>query len=399
MENVDYLIIGGGIAGTVAAETARKHDAQVSILIITAEAERLYSRVMLVRYLNGSVDRDRLFLRQRSDYERQIIDIRYNETVRSLDATAYTVTTASGATIEYRKLVIATGGQANTLDVPGANLAGIHAFKTIEDTDALRNLAATAKEIVVVGGGFVALELVDVFASLQAHVTVVLREQGFFDQIAGERGSAIIASHFASRGVSIKTNATVEAIMGDKNVEGVKLSTGETIPANMVALGIGQSYLQPWMTAAGLETVANAIKTNEFLETNIPDVYAAGDAAAFYDPAAGHNHRLGSWLNAQLHGMAVGASITGTRTPVHSTSFYRADFGGQSLVCTGDLARDGRTIVEREIGEGKLERYYLQGDTLMGAVLLNQPERIREVQQMVGEQNVVAANEFEPVTQ
>ena len=128
-------------------------------------------------------------------------------------------------------------------------------------------------------------------------------------------------------------------------------------------------------------------------------MYAAGDAAAFYDPAAGHNHRLGSWLNAQLHGMAVGVNVAGTRTAIHSTSFYRADFSGQSLVCIGDLAREGRTIVEREVGEGKLERYWVQGDTLMGAVLLNRPERIREVQQMIGEQFVVATNQSEPVNQ
>ena len=298
---------------------------------------------------------------------------------------------------QYKKLLIATGSSATELNVSGEKLNGVYTCRTVGDADKIRATISSAKETVIIGSGFIALELAEVFASLPTHTTVIIRGAGFFEKTLGSKGGKIVADFFKSRGVEFKTKVTVESFNGADKVESIKLSSGEIIPADAAIVGIGQTYLQPWMTLAGIKTAANAIKTNEYLETNLPDVFAAGDVAAFYDPIAEHNHHLGSWLNAQLHGIAVGASLAEQRTPVKSSSFYRVEFGNQSIIFIGELSAENCEVIENIAENNQMARYFVRDGILIGAVLVNQPRLIQETQAVIGKQYVLSFSESEPV--
>ncbi len=373
MTAADYLIIGGGVAGTTAAETIRASDQQGSIAIVDAESYRLYSRVLLPHYVKGLLPFERLFLRSRKWYQENQITLKTNTTMVSVDPIAQTVDLSSGETVRYDKLLLATGGTPMPWGVPGGKSVGVTSFWTLADAERLRQCLSHSKVGVIVGGGFIMTDLVSLFRHYQLTTHVLIRGPHVFRGVLDETSAGLVEQAMERNGVAIHRDTVVAEVAGAPHVTGVITSSGNTLACDIVALGIGLQYDFSALANSGL-TTERGIQTNEYLETTVPNIYAAGDVAEFFDVNQGIHRRVGNWTNSQEQGKVAGLNMTGDdRFPFTRVTGYSVSLFGMQLSFIGDFElREGMEVVTRGDPQlGKLARLLLCRKRLIGATLIN----------------------------
>ncbi len=359
-----YLILGGGIAGTTAAETLRKLDASADISVLSDEPHPIYSRVLLPKYILGTIPRERVFLKSPEWYEQQNIHLAFH-TVEALDAQRKRVTIKGGHTISYDKLLIASGGHAKRL--PFDRDKSVYHFQTVDDADAIVSLLQKLDGIDgpttgIVGGGFIAMEFVDLFAAHHCRTHIFIRNDRYFTPTFDLDMSRRLTDHLAEQGVT--THLQTEIASWDDSL--ARTVAGGALPLHALAAGVGLFTRFEWIAGAGV-AVNHGIVANEFLETNLPDVYTAGDCTEFYDVIVGRALHQGNWMNAQMQGRHVAAVMTGDRKPFRLVSSYSTHVLGAHIVAVGDARRDhAQEIVVRDDGEGRTLLMLFDGK-LMGA--------------------------------
>lgn len=362
-----YVIIGGGIAGTSAAEQLRKLDPTSEITILSNEQHPLYSRVLLPHYVLGKVPRERVFLKKLEWYTEQNIHLAFHEVV-SIDTNQKQVETASGATYSYDKLLIAGGGTLRKM--PFENHEQVYHLQTIEDADRVRKLMDDnedgALKTGLIGGGFIAMEFAEFFASRNWPVHLFLRDQQFFSRTFDQESSNYLEEHFANHGVTTHKGLTISALEGDI----VKTHENGTFTVDALAAGIGIKSDFSWAKDADID-VDRGIKTNEFLETNAPDVYSAGDCAHYMDMNAGRHRSVGTWMNAQMQGRHVAKIMTGDHVPFELVSSYATHVIGIDIIAIGDAERDAADqVVARDYGDGRT-LLMIRDNRVVGASIIN----------------------------
>jgi len=365
--NVDYLIIGAGVAGTTAAETIRARDERGSIVLVGDEPHPLYSRVMLPMVVDRRIPAEKAYLKTDEWYASARIEYLRGRRVSALDAATHRATLDDGTEIVFGKALIATGGRPKRLDVPGERLDGVYRLQTLDDATAVRD--SVRGPAVVVGGGFIALEFVNGFMHYGLKTTVCLRNHSFWSRHLDATGSALLERHLAAKGVKIMKDVVPLAFIGDTRVEGVKLSNGESIPCASIGIGIG---LEPNVHAA--DTVARSahgVLADEYLTTSAPEVYAAGDIADFEDVLAGHRHVLGNWMNAKEQGRVAGLNMAGERTRYERVSSYSVTALGLNVAFVGDVGSEGNETIARGDGETSYASLIIRDGKLRGGVFLN----------------------------
>lgn len=374
MNKVDFLILGGGIAGTTAAEEIRSNDQNSSIAIITQEADRLYSRVGLPHFLCQENTLESLFLRNRENYSEKNIQLITNLKVLKVDTVNKIVKTAKNQSFNYNKLLIATGGKVNQLSIPGNKLPEIVYLRTLEDAKKIKEIISISQNSVVVGGGFIGIGLVEGFITNGLKTTMIVREKSILENLIGENSGKLISQILKNKGVTVLTEAEVTDFIGDKRLLNVKLSTGSNIPADIVGIGIGINPDIDYLKDSGLK-LNKGIITNEFLETSVANVWAAGDIAEFYDPLFEHYNILGNWANASLQGRMAGINMVGVKNAFETVSLYSINFFNNNLSFLGDTLIDNNTEkIERvNLEDKKIARYLLRNDIIVGASLINLP--------------------------
>ncbi len=374
MNSTDYLIIGGGIAGTTAAETIRSKNPDASISIITEESNRLYSRVRLPHYLRNEDTLEAVYIRKPSEYEDRKINFVTSEKVVKVDTDNKTVTTNKNNILSWKKLLIATGGKVNKLQIPGSDLAEVVYLRTLKDAENVKKVMDQSKEAVVVGAGFIGMELAQSFVKNGLKTTVVIREKYFWEAVVGENSGKLLTQILEENGVTLLTEQNVTEFVGDGKLASVKLDSGQIIKADIVGVGIGIYLDTDYLKDSGL-VIKNGVVTNEFLETSTKDVWAAGDIAEFYDPISKKYHTLGNWSNASLQGRTVGLNMAGEKTSLLTTSLYSISVFGINFSFLGDQQVDEKTeIIERgTLTEKKLGRLLLRENRIVGASLINLP--------------------------
>ncbi|MFA6018399.1 MAG: FAD-dependent oxidoreductase, partial [Patescibacteria group bacterium] len=329
MENV--VILGGGIAGTSAAEELRKLDVDVNITLVEQEHHPLYSRVILGHYVMGKVPREKVFLKTWEWYENQRIDVMPSVRIEAIDCVNRFVKTSEGRELPFDALVIAAGSELNTI---GGEPRGVSYLRGIDDADELialiREVKMRPKEeqrAVVIGGGFIAFEYINIFAHFNIPCDVVLRGKGFWSHVLSEHAQDVLMKKAKANGLAIHTNVKEFELIGAKNIEGVKLADGTFLPAAIVGVGIGTHPEKSFFKEQGFD-VERGILTNEYLETKYPSVYAVGDSAEFFDVLAGRSVCYGNWMNAQMQGRAVAKAIAGERSVFELVSSYSTNLFG-----------------------------------------------------------------------
>lgn len=344
MQNYKYLIIGGGVAGTTAAETLRQKDKEGSIAIISDEP-KFYSRIMLSKpnFFLEKIPFDNIWLRQENWYGENKIDFLDGILAKKLDPKAKTIELNDGRVLHYEKLLLATGGEARPWPLPGADKKAVCHLRDLSEAKKLIGSVKTAKQAIAVGSGFVSFEMCEMMRMAGLEVTLVMREPYYWYPLLDEESAKMIEDAMQKGGVKILHNAEVSEILGNERIEGVILKDGTKIDCQVAVIGIGLICYLDWLKEAGVE-INRGILTNEFLETNVPDIYAAGDVAEFNDLILGERIQLGNWVNAQMQGraaannMLASSNFQGTeQKPFRAVSFYTAMGFGLNIAMSGDV--------------------------------------------------------------
>jgi 3-phenylpropionate/trans-cinnamate dioxygenase ferredoxin reductase subunit len=277
----DVVIVGTGHGGAQAAIALRQQGFSGSILMIGRDTEPPYERPPLSKeYLAGEKPFERILIRPPQFWDERDVALMLGTMVSKVDPAAKELAVSGGGTIGYGTLIWAAGGDARRLSCPGAQLAGIHTVRDKADTDRLAaELAGGARRAVVVGGGYIGLEAAAVLRKLGGEVTLLEMQDRVLSRVAGEDLSRFYEAEHRAHGVDVRLGAELEGIEGEQRVTGVRLAGGETIPCEIVVVGIGIVPAVGPLIAAGAAG-ANGLDVDPYCRTSLPDVYAVGDCAA-----------------------------------------------------------------------------------------------------------------------
>jgi 3-phenylpropionate/trans-cinnamate dioxygenase ferredoxin reductase subunit len=328
------VIVGAGHAGVQAAASLREAGYDGSIVLLSDEKELPYQRPPLSKaFLKGEMELHGLPLRAEAFYRDQRIDLRLGVRATRIDRATHRVEIADGPSIVYGHLILATGARQRRLDVPGVELPGVFALRNIADATALRERIAPGVRVVVIGAGFIGLEVAATAAKLGAQVTVV--------EIARPMGRAVspILSDFYTQahrvfGARLVLGMGVNTITGTDKAEAVVLSDGEVVPTDLVLVGVGVTSEDALAHEAKLEC-KNGIVVDAHLTTSDPDISAIGDCAAFPNATLGFMTRLESIQNAVDQAKGVAARLAGKAAAYDAVPWFWSDQGDLKLMIVG----------------------------------------------------------------
>lgn len=389
MNSIHYLIIGGGIAGTSAAATIRKYDKEGRVVIVSDEPYRFYSRIMLSKpnFFLGKIPFEKIWLKDEQWYTDNNIELEKGKTAVTLNIEKKIVTLNDGTELKYKKLLIAVGGHARKLPIPGTEKKGVFYLRNLDDAKGLIFAIKRAKQAVVIGGGFVGFEAAEIMRQAAIHTTFIYLEKHFQDYSFGEKGSKIIETAMEQAGVTLKRDMSVAQILGDKKVSAVKLRDGTNIACDLVVIGIGIVCTSEWLQKAGI-AAEEGILANEYMETNKADIWVAGDCAEFNHPVIGGRLKLGNWANAQFQGIAAGRSMTGARTEYSRVTSLTSHGFGLTIGSAGDIEiKEDRDSEERlNLKSKEFIKFVIEGERLVGAITINSLKEMGTLVQLIKKQ-------------
>ncbi len=389
-----YLLIGNGASGTYAAETIRKTDTEGEITLLTNESYPLYNRVALPPFLRDEAKREKVFLRTPEQHEQKGIKLLVNTPIAALNTEGRVATSADGQEFPYDRLLIATGGRPNPLPAPGAtpDVEGIYNFQYWDDAAAIRERINTAKHAVVVGGSYIAYELAEAYRHHGISVTWLIRGPRFLRRVLDEDGGALVDDIAREAGVEIVYGGEVAEVHSkDGQVCGVTTTTGQHLGCDTIGVGLGVKMNVDFLRDTPI-TVRNGIVTNEYLETNVPDVYAAGDVAEFFDVSIGLHNQMGTWNNSVSHGRISGANMLGERkfyndVPMYSTGLFDSRIRVMGL--TPENVPDLESWEHLDAANRNYQRLFFKDGRLVGGCLIGDIRMQTRIIKMIQARQVI----------
>ncbi|HIL82336.1 MAG TPA: ferredoxin reductase [Pseudomonadales bacterium] len=377
------VIIGAGQAAGQAAASLRQGKYEGSITILGNETQPPYQRPPLSKqYLSGELGMDRVMVRPEKFYADQDIALHTGTRVESIDSSAKTVTTSSGDSYEYDKLLIATGSRPRILTIPGSDLSGIHYLRTIDDVDGIREAMLTAKKICIVGGGYIGLEVAAVAVTSGLQVTVLEMEDRILQRVTTPEMSEYYHELHAGRGVNIRVSTGVSGFQGEGHISTV-LCGDEKIDADLVIVGIGIIPNIELAEAAGLDC-NNGITVDDHCRTSDPHIYAAGDCTNHPNPIMGRRLRLESVPNAMEQARVSASNMLGADKVYASIPWFWSDQYDLKLQMVG-FSADGDTSVQRgDKAANKFAVFYLKDGKVVSVDAVNSPREFMVCKQLYG---------------
>jgi 3-phenylpropionate/trans-cinnamate dioxygenase ferredoxin reductase subunit len=368
------VIIGGGHAGANAAASLRQAGHDGEIVMISEEAVLPYHRPPLSKaYLKGGSTLESLYLRPAKFYETNRIETILGARATGLDPVRKIVTLADGREIGWELLILATGSVARRLDGPGADLDGVHVLRDIKDAEALHARIVDGAKLVIIGAGYIGLEVAASARELGADVTILEREPRILSRVACEELSGFFHRFHAGRGVTFRTGVSVAGLHGeDGQVRSVELSDGEVLPADVVLVGIGGSPCDALAIDAGLHCDHGVI-VDLAARTSVPGIYAIGDLTRRPMPHYGDRmFRLESVPNAVDQAKAVAADIMGKPLPVPDLPWFWSDQYELKLQIAGVPFDADRQIVRHTPDkENSFSIFHMSGDRIVAVEAVN----------------------------
>jgi 3-phenylpropionate/trans-cinnamate dioxygenase ferredoxin reductase subunit len=394
---LDYLLIGGGLAAATAAEGIRKRDPQGSILIVTNESQLPYHRPPLSKeYLRGEIGPDGIYgdggvyVQLPDWYREQHVEVLREIEATSLDTMQKTVHLGDGRTLGFRTMLLATGGRPRRLNVPGANLAGVHMLRTLADSTAIREQLFEGKRVVVVGSGFIGLETAASAVSKGAQVTIVEPMARAWPNLVSPQLSDYFQGQFSRRGATLRYGYSANAFVAraDGRLAAVSITPvsggqAEEIPCDLAIVGIGIQLNTELAASAGLEVdTRHGIVVDERLETRVAGIFAAGDVAAYPDPIGGRMH-FEHWDNAIASGEAAAANMAGGDEPYRHVPYFFSDQFDLSINMLGYPSGEATTIVRGDMSKNTFTAFYVQNDILRAALMVNDDAQMDFISELI----------------
>ncbi len=381
MERYQYLIIGGGIAGERAAEGIRKVDRAGSLALVAGEPHMPYDRPPLSKgYLTGQEGLEKVYLRPDEFYAQNDIAVLRGVRAERLDAAAHRVELADGQVLGYEKLLLATGGTARTLAIPGAELPGVFTLRTLADGEAIRAAARPGKRALVVGGSFIGAEAAAALAMRGLAVEVVFPTGRLLEKVLPGEVSAWLHEHYAAHGVRLLPGRRPARLEGKAHIERAVLDDGATLEADLLVAGIGIVPDTALARAAGLALdERGAVLVDEFLHTSDPSIYAAGDIANWPDPTFQKRLRVEHWDVARQQGLRAGRNMAGEAKPYTAVPYFYSDLFDIALEAWGDLSPWETTVLRGPLDSGRFYLFYFAQGRLGGVLAANPGDEERKL--------------------
>ena len=370
------VIAGGGLTAARAIKSYREACGGGRMALLAEEPVLPYHRPALSkRYLRGELA-DAPFAEDEAFYSDHDVEVLLETPVTSVDPADRIVTTDAGP-LHYGRLLIATGAKPRRLRVPGAELEGVFGLRTLEDSERIRDAAAHAERAVVVGGGFIGMEVASSLRRLGLDVTLVHMGRGLFDLLGSPELSEQLRDLYRDHGVDVLLEEEVAAFGGAERLEYVEAKTGTCVAADIAVVGVGVTPNVGFLDGSGLR-VDDGVVVNERFEASVPGVYAAGDVASFFDPLLGRHRRIEHWSNANYQGTEVGKRLAGQGSGYDTVSSFFTEVFGITLKVFGDVSHFDELTSEGTLESGLLAGYADQG-RLVGALTVGQTDEVESV--------------------
>ncbi len=320
-----FIIVGASLAGAKAAQTLRDEGFEGKVILLGDEPVRPYERPPLSKeYLQGKAGTDKVFVHDEGYYAAHDIDLRMSTHVQSLNTIAREVVLASGEHLAYDAVLLTTGAEPRRLTVPGSDLDGLRTLRTLADSDQLQAAIRAAGRVVIIGGGWIGCEVAASARQLGADVAVIEGGQLPLERVLGPELGAFYRDVHAEHGVEWHFGSGVEEFRGSQRAEEVELADGTVVSGDLFVVGVGVIPRISLAEDAGL-TIENGVVTDEFLQTSVPGVFAAGDLADAWHPLFQTRIRLEHWSAALNQGPVAAKNMLGQQVPYEKVPYFFSD--------------------------------------------------------------------------
>ena len=378
MKPSKYLILGGGmVAGYAAKQLVESGLKPGELHIVSADSSIPYERPHLSKgFLAGKDPEASIFISADDFYRKHEIEVQLDSVVDSVDPGRKTIHLRSGAEIGFEKLVVATGAHVRKLSIPGADLEGVYYLRTLGDSKRIRDKAGSVKRAIVIGGGFIAMEVTSVLAQNGIETTMVFPEDRIWKRFFSTKMSEFFEAYYAKRGVRFANNAKVVELKGAGTIKSILLQDGEILDCDMLVAGIGVTPVTEPLLKSGVE-LEDGVVVNQYLETSQPHILAAGDVANYYDVLFDKHRRAEHWDNAVSQGQHCARALLGERKPFIHVPYFFSDVFDLSYEFWGDPSGADEIVERGDMSSSGFSVWWLRQGRLAAAFLMNRPEEER----------------------
>ncbi len=383
------VIAGAGHAAGQVVATLRQKQFDGNIFLIGEEAYLPYQRPPLSKkYLAGELPAERLHFKADNFYDEPNIDVHLNTTIDRIERTTKVVRSNDGLEFHYDKLVLALGAHARHIDLPGVELAGVHYLRTIQDVDRIRREFGPGRRLVIVGAGYIGLEVAAVAVQLGLDVTVVEMLDRVMSRVVSAQVSEFYQKEHTDHGVNLLLSTGIKAFAGNGHVHTVDLADGTQVPADLVVIGIGVVPNTELAAGAGLE-ISNGIVVNDQCKTSDPDIYAVGDCTCHPNDVFACQVRLESVHNALEQAKTAAANICGENQRYAQVPWFWSDQYDLKLQIAG-LSQDyNQTIIRGDPASRSFSCLYLNDGRLIAADAVNRPKDFMQSKKLIADHAVI----------
>lgn len=374
-----YVIFGGGmVAGYAAKEFAERGLKAGQLTIVSADTSLPYERPPLSKgFLAGKETEAGILINPEDFYREHEIEVRLRCEVDGIDAGRRLLHLRSGEDLGFEKLIIATGANVRTLNVPGGDLPGVYYLRSVEDSKRIRAHAENGKRAVIIGSGFIGMEVASVLAQKGIVTTMILRDERIWKQFFTPEMSGFFETYYSQRGVEFIKQAKVRELRGNGAVKSVVLESNRTVECDLVVAGIGVQPVTEPVANGGIE-VADGVVVNEYLETKLHDIYAAGDVANYQDTLFSKRRRVEHWDNAVSQGQYCARTLIGEHTAFVHVPYFFSDVFDLSYEFWGDPAAADEIAERGDLRSTSFSVWWLRQGRLVAAFAMSRADEERD---------------------
>jgi 3-phenylpropionate/trans-cinnamate dioxygenase ferredoxin reductase component len=384
---VDFLLIGGGMASAHCAAELRRRGAEGSILLVGREPEPPYERPPVSKeYLRGDAGRPDAYVNELSWYEENGVELLTARNVLSLDAAAGSAKVQGGEEVAFGKALLGTGAMVNILRVEGAENEGIHYLRAFGNADAIRADAEAAEHVVLIGGSYIGCEVAASLAARGTKCTIIAMEDVALSRTFGERAGRWFQQRLEEHGVTFHGGESLSAFEGDGRVRAVVTESGLAVECDTVVVGAGVRPDAMLAQRAGLEVGDGGIVCDSKLRTSAEGIYAAGDCCSYESVVHGRRIHVEHWDVAMQQGIRAAANMLGAEEDYDVVPYFFSDLADwASLEYVGPAYEWDQEVWRGSPEEGEFSVWYLQGGRVAGCLSVGRSEDLAEARRMLAE--------------
>jgi 3-phenylpropionate/trans-cinnamate dioxygenase ferredoxin reductase component len=382
---VEYLLIGGGMTSAHCAAELRKREAEGSILLVGRESDPPYERPPLTKdYMRGESKREDAYVNGAEWHDDNDVELLMGTSVMSMDLAARTATLQTKEKVEFGKAVIATGARVNILHhLDGARLDGIHYLRVLDNSEAIREEAAGAEHVVLIGGSYIASEVAASLTATGTRCTMVMLEDVAMSRAFGEEVGRYFHEVLESNGVELVPGDQLEAFLGEGKVRAIRTKSGREIEGDVVVVGAGVHPDTMLAERAGLQ-VENGIVCDSTLQTSVKGIYAAGDVCSYDSAVHGRRLRVEHWDVALQQGQHVAGGLLDEGEPYRVVPYFFSDLADwTSLEYVGPAERWDEIVWRGDRDGGEFSVWYLDGGKVVAALSVGRSEDLTNARRLL----------------